>query len=68
MPAGREVYASSGSRLNRSATMWAASSTSSLAAPANPSTGPCTTGSREMLGSWLRKHISTWSATASARA
>jgi hypothetical protein len=57
--AGRKVYASSGSRLNRSATAQAAFSTPSLAASADPSMGPCTTGSRKMLGSRLRKHIST---------
>jgi hypothetical protein len=33
-----------------------------------PFESPCTAGSREMLGSQLRKHISTWSATACARA
>jgi hypothetical protein len=66
--AGRKVYTSLGSRLNRSATARAASSTSSLTTSVDPLTGPCTTGSREMLGSWLRKHISTWSATACARA
>jgi hypothetical protein len=66
--AGRKVYVSSGSRSNRSATAWADSSMPSLAFSADPSTGPCTAGSREMLGSWLRKHISTWSATACARA
>jgi hypothetical protein len=65
--AGQKVYVSSGSRLNRSATAQAASSTPSLAASTDPSTGPCTIGSREMLGSRLRKHISTWSATACAR-
>jgi hypothetical protein len=60
--AGQKVYASSGSRSNCSATTRAASSTPSLAASVDPSTGPCTTGSKEMLGSWLRKHIRTWSA------
>jgi hypothetical protein len=64
---GRKVYTSLGSRLNRSATTRAASSTPSLTTSVDPLTGPCTTGSREMLGSWLRKHISTWSATACAR-
>jgi hypothetical protein len=66
--AERKVYASSGSHSNRSATARAASSTPSLAASADPLTGPCTAGSREMLGSHLRKHISVWSATAYARA
>jgi hypothetical protein len=66
--AGRKVYASSGSRSNRSATAWTTSSTSSLAASADPLMGPCTTCSREMLGSRLQKHISTWSATACVRA
>jgi hypothetical protein len=64
----RKVYTPSGSRLNRSATTRAASSTPSLVASADPLMDPCTTGSREMLGSRLRKHISTWSATAYARA
>jgi hypothetical protein len=63
-----KVYASSGSRSNRSATARAASSTPSLAASADSSTGPCTAGSMEMVGSRLRKHINTWSATAYARA
>jgi hypothetical protein len=40
----------------------------SLVASANPSMDPCTVGSREMLGLRLRKHMSTWSATAYARA
>jgi hypothetical protein len=66
--AGRKVYVSSGSRSNRSATARTSSSMPSLAASADPSTGPCTTGSKEMLGSRLRKHISTWSANACARA
>jgi hypothetical protein len=66
--ARRKVYVSSGSRSNHSATVRAASSTPSLAASVDPSMGPCTIGSREMLGSRLRKHISTWSATACARA
>jgi hypothetical protein len=66
--AGQKVYVSSGSCLNRSATTRTTSSTPSLAASADPSTGPCTAGSREMLGSRLRKHISMWSATACARA
>jgi hypothetical protein len=66
--AGWKVYASSGSRSNRSVTTWATSSTPSLAASADPSTSACTTGSKEMLGSRLRKHISTWSPTACARA
>jgi hypothetical protein len=48
---GGEAYASLSSRLNRSATARAASSTPTLAASADPSTGPCTTGNREMLGS-----------------
>jgi hypothetical protein len=65
---GRKVYASLGSRFNRSATARAASSTPSLAASADPLTGPCTAGSKEMLGSRLRKHINTWSATVCARA
>jgi hypothetical protein len=66
--AGQKVYASSGSRSNRSTTARAASSMPSLAASVDPSTGPCTAGSREMQGSRLRKHINTWSATACARA
>jgi hypothetical protein len=66
--AGQKVYVSSGSRSNRFATARAGSSMPSLAASADPSTGPCTVGSREMLGSRLRKHISTWSTTAGARA
>jgi hypothetical protein len=66
--AGRKVYVSLGPPSNRSATARAASSTPSLAASIDPSTGPYTTDSREMLGSRLRKHISTWSATACARA
>jgi hypothetical protein len=45
--AGRMVYASSGSRSNRSTTAQAASSTPSMLASADPSTVPCTTGSRE---------------------
>jgi hypothetical protein len=65
--AGRKVYASSGSRSNRSATTRTASSTPYVAASTDPSTGPCTASSREMLGSWLRKHISMWSTTAYAR-
>jgi hypothetical protein len=68
LPAGRKAYASLGTCSNRSAMTHAASSTSSLAASAKPSTGPCTAGSREILGSRLRKHMSTWSATAYARA
>jgi hypothetical protein len=65
---GREVYASSGSRSNRSATARVASSTSTLVASAGSLMGPCTTGSREMLGSRLWKHISTCLATACAKA
>jgi hypothetical protein len=65
--AERKVYASSGSRSNCSATAHAACSTLSLAASADASTSPCTTCSREMLGSQLRKHINTWSDTACAR-
>jgi hypothetical protein len=68
LPAGQKAYASSGSRSNCSAMMYVASSPPSLAASPNPLTGPYTAGSREMLGSRLRKHMSTWSATAYARA
>jgi hypothetical protein len=64
--ARRKLYTSLGSRSNRSAIVPEASSTPSLAASADPSMGPCTIGSR-VLGSRLRKHISTWSATAYAR-
>jgi hypothetical protein len=53
---GRKVYVSSGSRSNHSATARAVSSTSSLAASADPSTGPSTVGSREMLGSRPEAH------------
>jgi hypothetical protein len=60
---GREAYESSGSRLKQSATARAASSTPATAASAGSSAGPCTMGSKEMFGSWLRKHISTCSAT-----
>jgi hypothetical protein len=65
---GREAYESSGSRLKRSATARAASSTPAAAASTGSSAGPCTTGSKEMLGSRLRKHISTCSTTVWARA
>jgi hypothetical protein len=63
-----EAYASSDSCSNCSAMVHAASSTPTLAASTDPSTGPCTASSREMLGSRLQKHINTWSATACARA
>jgi hypothetical protein len=65
---GQKVYASSDSCSNRSATARADSSTPSLATSADPSTGPRTAGFREMLGSWLWKHINTWSTTSCARA
>jgi hypothetical protein len=54
LPAGREAYVSSSSSSNRSATTRATSSTPTLVAPTDPSTGPCTAGFREMPGSWLR--------------
>jgi hypothetical protein len=65
---GGDVYASSGSRSNRSAMAHATSSTLTLAASTGSLMGPCTTGSREMLGSRLWKHTSTCSVTAYARA
>jgi hypothetical protein len=62
------AYASSGSRSNHSGMTRAASSTPYLAAPVNPSMGPCTVGSREMPGPQLQKRMSMWSTTACARA
>jgi hypothetical protein len=68
LPAGREAYASSGLHSNRSAMARATSSTLNLAVSTDPSIDPCIASSREMLGSWLRNHISTWSAIACVRA
>jgi hypothetical protein len=67
-PEGGEPCASLGSCSNYSAMVRIASSTSTRTAFTGSSTGLCTTGSRETLGSQLQKHISTCSATACARA
>jgi hypothetical protein len=61
-----EPYASSGWHSNRSATSFTVSRTPTCVASGTSLVGPYTSASRETWGSWLRKHISTCSTTASA--
>jgi hypothetical protein len=63
----REPYASSGRRWNHATTILAASWMPVLTGSYVPATGLSTTGSKEMMGSQLRKHVSTCSTTFSAR-
>jgi hypothetical protein len=58
---------SSGWRLNHSATTFVASRTPTCAASGICSAGNCTTGSREIWGSWLWRHNNTCSAATSTR-
>jgi hypothetical protein len=61
----RSSYSSSvGSRWKRSATTAMISCTPSRAASSVSATGPAITGSMEMAGSWLRKHVRMYSTTA----
>jgi hypothetical protein len=62
-----EPYVSSVRRWNHTATALAASWMPLLAAASVPTAGPSNIGSREMVGSRLRKHVSTYSATCSTK-
>jgi hypothetical protein len=55
---------SAGSRWKRSATSSTASCTLSRVASLVAASGPAITGSKDMVGSWLRKHVKTYSITA----
>jgi hypothetical protein len=64
----RKPYASSGLRSNRSTTSFAVSLMSARVASSVSTMIPCTTGSRVIWESQLRKHVSTYATTAFARA
>jgi hypothetical protein len=55
---------SAGSRWKRSATSSTVSCTPSRAASSVSATGPAITGSKDMAGSWLWKHVKIYSITA----
>jgi hypothetical protein len=55
---------SAGSRWKRSATSSTVSLMPSWAASSVSATGPAITGSKDMAGSWLRKHVKMYSTTA----
>jgi hypothetical protein len=61
----RSSYSSSaGSRWKRAATSSTTSCTASRVASLGSATGPAITGSKEMAGSWLQKHVRMYSITA----